>query len=192
MAVTDWNFGPHGPEILTDIGTVGLKRTLGYPRITADFGGGYFAEVRVGLDLRRWSLTWAAQRHNISENPHKVIPVYDDGTIVEGPSAGAALTFVIDPAAGSITTNATYGDMQSRMKYLQRFFARRMMSTSTPFVFVDPAERGDVNWNEPYNYATAFKWLVRFTNPELVFTQVKRADMWNWSADIIEVRPGYY
>ena len=97
MAVTDWNFGPHGPEILTDVGNVGLKRTLGYPTITADFGGGYFAQVRVGLDLRRWSLVWTGQRHNILEQPHKVIPLYDDGTIVEGPSAGQPLQYVINP-----------------------------------------------------------------------------------------------
>ena len=190
MAVTDWNFGAHGPEILVDVGTVGLKRTLGYPTITADFGGGYFSQVRVGLDLRRWSLTWAAQKHNITENPHKVIPIYDDGTIVEGPTAGAPLAF--QTYDNVINTNATYGDMQSRMKYVQRFFGRRMMSAATPFVFVDPAERGGLIWEEPYNYSTAFKWLVRFVNPELIFTQAKVSNMWSWSADIIEVRPGYY
>ena len=98
----------------------------------------------------------------------------------------------INPTPNALITNATYGDMQSRMKYLQRFFGRRMMSAATPFVFVDPAERGGVIWEEPYNYSTAFKWLVRFVNPELVFTQARQSNMWNWSADIIEVRPGYY
>jgi hypothetical protein len=356
MAVTDWNFGAHGPEILTDVGTVGMKRTIGYTVLTADFGSGYFAQVRTGLEMRKWSLTWADTKHSITEQPHKVIPLYDDGTIVEGPSAGQPLTYVINPdpygqipiynwgfetplvpddtgifpspagaswnfAAGSaggagvvqglrysssmspegvqagyiqktgaisqaltgfvqgsqynlrfwtaqqmpgqvahdfdvyldpivnfgritpashiyqqvtipftagatqmilrfqgtnsngadvaslidqvaigpvnptpgaLITNATYGDYQSRMKYLQRFFGRRMTSPVTPFVFVDPAERGGLVWEEPYNYASAYKWLVRLVNPEQVFTQGRRSNLWSFSLDIVEVRPGYY
>lgn len=192
MAVTDWNFGIHGPEILTDVGTVGMKRTLGYTVLTADFGSGYFAQARTGLEMRKWTLTWSDTKHSITEQPHKVIPLYDDGTIVEGPGAGTALVFVVNPDTNAITTNATYGDYQSRMKYIQRFFGRRMTSPVTPFVFVDPAERGDLVWQEPYNYAAAQKWLVRLVNPEVAFTQGRRSNLWSFSIDIVEVRPGYY
>jgi hypothetical protein len=193
VSLSDWNFGPDGPEILVDIGTTGMKRGLAYDLIQAEMGSGYYASANVGLPLRTWSLTWAATKHDISENPAMVIPLYDDGKIVEGPSAGTVLTFVISPVDGTITTNATYGDMQTRMKYFQRFFGRRMQAQQQPFVFVDPAERGAVPiWQEPYNYAAAHKWLVRLLNVKQDFQQGGRSNFWSYSCDLIQVRPGYY
>jgi hypothetical protein len=192
LALSDWNFGPHGPEILIDVGTVGMKRGLAYDLITAEMGSGYYASANVGLPMRTWSLTWSGTKHDIGENPAIVVPLYDDGTIVEGPSAGASLIYVVNPDDGTITTNATYGDHQTRMKYLQRFFGRRMQAQQQPFVFVDPAEGRGVNWEEPYNYGTATKWLVRFVNVKQEFTQSGRSNQWNFSCDLIMVRPGYY
>jgi hypothetical protein len=193
MALTDWNFGPHGPEILVDVGTVGIKRTISQPTMVADFGSGYFSSVRVGLELRKWTLTWADTKHDIFGRPGLIVPIYDDGTIVEGPSQGVSLQFVVNPDTNVITTNATGGDMQARMTYIQRFFGRRAQSPVAPFVFVDPGERGgDINiFEEPYNYAGAYKWLVRFVNPDQVFNQGKKAYLWGFSFEIIEVRPGY-
>jgi hypothetical protein len=191
MALSDWNFGPHGPEILVDVGTVGIKRTITQPTMVAEFGSGYFSSVRVGLELRKWTLTWADTKHSIFENPGLIIPIYDDGTIVEGTHAGAVLQYVINPDTHEIVTNSDYGDQQTRMKYIQRFFGRRMQSPVAPFVFVDPAERGGIVFQEPYNYASAYKWLVRFANPDLLFTQGKKSYLWNFSFEIVEVRPGY-
>ena len=193
VALSDWNFGPDGPELLVDIGHTGLKRGLSYDLITAEMGSGFYASANVGLPMRTWSLQWTATKHDINENPAMVIPIYDDGKIVEGPNAGLSLVFVINPDTGIITTNATYGDMQSRMKYLQRFFGRRMQAQQQPFVFVDPGERGGVPvWQEPYNYAATHKWLVRFVNVKQDFQQGARANLWSFSCDLIQVRPGYY
>lgn len=194
MAITDWNFGAHGPEILVDVGTVGLQRTISYPMLTADFGSGYYAAVITGDNDgdRTWKCVWSGTRHDKLERPGMVIPIYDDGTIVEGPSAGLALSFGLNEYTGEYVTNASGADMQSRMKYMQRFFHRWIQRGGLPFVFVDPAEAGGFYPTDPYDYSAAFKWLARFQNPTTTWTQSGKNNIWNFSADIVSVRPGYY
>ena len=125
-------------ELLLDIGIAGFKGGLEYEVVTADFGGGWYASAVLDvIPIRTWELTWGGIYHDPYERPALVQPRTSDGAKVE--------------------------DLQSRVKYLRRFFARRMTNGNDPFYIVDPIEPGDPN--QP-TY-----WLARMDVTSISFQQ---------------------
>jgi hypothetical protein len=125
-------------EVLMDIGTAGIKRDFEFETVTADFGGGWYAAaVLDSTPIRTWTLSWSGTYHDPYERPALVQPRYQDGSTLE--------------------------DVQSRLKYLQRFFARRMTNGNEAFYMIDPAELGSP--------LTPTYWLVRMDVNTITFTQ---------------------
>jgi hypothetical protein len=125
-------------EVLMDIGTAGIKRDFEFETVTADFGGGWYAAaVLDSTPIRTWTLSWSGTYHDPYERPALVQPRYQDGSTLE--------------------------DVQSRLKYLQRFFARRMTNGNEAFYMIDPAELG--------NPLTPTYWLVRMDVNTITFSQ---------------------
>ena len=125
-------------EVLMDIGTAGVKRDFEFETVTADFGGGWYAAaVLDSTPIRTWMLSWSGTYHDPYERPQLVQPRYQDGSTLE--------------------------DVQSRLKYLQRFFARRMTNGNEAFYMVDPAEPG--------NPLSPTYFLVRMDVNTITFSQ---------------------
>ena len=138
-------------ELLLDIGTVNFTRGFEFETVTADFGGGWYAgAVLDAVPIRTWQLTWAGMYHDPYERPALVQPRYQDGSTLE--------------------------DLQSRPKYLQRFFARRMTNGNEPFYLVDPFELGDP--------AQPTYWLARMDVTTLVFNQGDERQRWSYGVKV--------
>jgi hypothetical protein len=193
MALTDWNFGTHGPEILVDMGTVGIQKTLGVTTLSADFGDGFFAQVVTGntKGLRKWHLVWSERRHLFFQSPPTVIPMFDDGTYAEDLYLGTPVVATKQPN-GDLTYNIPDDGKQPRLTYITRFYQRRLRD-GLPFVFCDITERTTYNADDPYNLGLGgAKYLARITSANIPATQsAKSAHFWSWSLDIQQVRPGY-
>jgi hypothetical protein len=192
MALADWSFGAHGPEILVDMGTSGIVRTITCEQLTADFGSGYFGSAVIGNTkfTRKWKCTWSNQRQDRFQLPPFIIPMNDDGTYAEDLYYGTAIVATVHPD-GSITYNIPDDGRQPRLTYLQRFYQRHL-NNGLPFVFVDIVERSTWNPADPYNVSGQPKYLARFVPTSLQFTQAGNNNKrWSWSVEIQQVRPGY-
>lgn len=145
-------------ELLMDIGTVGMKRAFEFEDVIADFGGGWYAAaVLDAVPIRTWELSWSGVYHDVWERPAIIQPRYEDGSTLE--------------------------DLQSRPKYLQRFFARRMMEGCTPFYMPDPFEIG--------NPLTPTYRLVRMDTTTLPFQQSDEKNRWSYGVKVKMARvPG--
>jgi hypothetical protein len=140
-------------ELLVDIGTAGIKRGLEWETVTADFGGGWYAAaVLDSTAIRTWTLSWSGIYHDPYERPALVQGYMEDGiTLVE--------------------------DLQSRPKYLQRFFNRRMVNGNEAFYMVDPFELG--------NPLLPTYWLVRMDTNTLDFNQSgQEKQRWDFSVKV--------
>jgi hypothetical protein len=198
MALTDWNWpNAHYPEVLVDMGSAGIERTITCETLAADFGQGYFATAVVGNTkfTRKWKLTWAPQRQDRWQLPPFVIPMNDDGSYAEAAYYGQAVTSTVN-ADGSISyflagAPMPADAMQPRLSYIQNFFQRRLKD-GMPFVFIDVVERTTWNVSDPYNLAGQPKYLARIIQSNLDFTQSSDSPRrWSWDMTIQQVRPGY-
>src|SRR6516162_7600453 len=205
MALSDWAWADaHGPEILVDMGTVGIKRTLNCAGLAATFGDGYFASVVTGNPkfTRSWTLVWAEQRQDRWQLPEFVIPMMDDGAYAEDAYYGQPVTPSTDANGNLIylLNNAPMpsGAMQPRWTYIQRFWQRHNQPGhamyALPFVFVDIVERTTWDATDPYNLSsdTGCKYLCRITDFSVIPAQSsKSARRWGWTLNITQVRPSY-
>lgn len=140
-------------ELLVDIGSAGVKRDFEFETVTCDFGGGWYAAaVLDSTAIRTWTLNWSGIYHDPYERPALVQGYMEDGT-------------------------TTVEDLQSRLKYLQRFFARRMVNGNEAFYMVDPAELG--------NPLQPTYWLVRMDVNTITFSQSgQEKQRWDYSVKV--------
>jgi hypothetical protein len=144
-----------------------MTRELNYPVFFANFGDGFFASATVGSGraVRAWTLTYSGIYHDAYSRPQLLTPYWDDGTIVA-------------PIAGEPSRP------QSRLSYLEWFFARRVAAGNDPFWIIDPAELGDVR------FPTLI--LARFSGTGIKFAQGSSdSRRWSISLEVLSARlPG--
>ena len=94
-------------EVLVDIGTIGLERSVTWTVVQSEMGDGAHAAVTVGSasGVRRWKLKWEA--------------IFDDLPLIQ-PRRGDGSIQNID---GGVTP-----PLQARPHYLQRFISRRFQN----------------------------------------------------------------
>ena len=145
-------------EVLLDSGSSGLSRELNWPIYFANFGDGFYSSAVVGAGraVAAWTLNYSGIYHDSYRRPQLLTPRWDDGA-------------VSDPLSGEPSRP------QSRLDYLQWFFARRVYFGNDPFWLIDPAEIDDVR------FPTLI--LVRFSGSAIKFTQGS-ADSRRWSVSL--------
>lgn len=154
-------------EVLLDSGSSGINRELNYPVYFANFGDGYYtsAVVGTGRAVKTWTLVYNGIYHDSYGWPQLITPKWDDSTVV-APLSG-------EPARP-----------QSRLHYLEWFFARRVAAGNDPFWIIDPARIDDVRFPRLL--------LARFSGAGIKFQQGSNdSRRWSVSLEVVSARlPG--